>query len=220
MSTQDGRIHLSFNGEIYNYLELREELARLGRTFVSGTDTEVLLAAYAEWGAGAFERLVGMFAFAIVDVDRRLLVLARDQFGIKPLYYALDRQRSCLRLRDPSAARAPRRGQAGQPAARLRLPPLRSDRPRQRDDVRVRPASGTGALPGASARLSAADRRIGSTGASSPSLSTGSRSTRRRSGCASSSSTAYVSTCAATSRSAPPSRAESTPRPTSRRCAG
>jgi len=88
MSTPDGRFHLSFNGEIYNYLELREELARLGRSFVSGTDTEVVLAAYAEWGAGAFERLVGMFAFAIVDVDRRRLVLARDQFGIKPLYYA------------------------------------------------------------------------------------------------------------------------------------
>jgi asparagine synthase (glutamine-hydrolysing) len=87
MSTPDGRFHLSFNGEIYNYLELRDELERLGRTFASRTDTEVLLAAYAEWGAAAFERLVGMFAVALVDSERRVLVLARDQFGIKPLYY-------------------------------------------------------------------------------------------------------------------------------------
>jgi asparagine synthase (glutamine-hydrolysing) len=88
MSTPDGRFHLSFNGEIYNYVELRDELERLGRTFASGTDTEVLLAAYAEWGAAAFERLVGMFAVTLVDSERRVLVLARDHFGIKPLYYA------------------------------------------------------------------------------------------------------------------------------------
>ena len=87
MSTPDGRFHLSFNGEIYNYLELRDELQRLGKSFTSGTDTEVLLAAYAEYGAGALDRLIGMFAFALVDVERRVLVLARDQFGIKPLYY-------------------------------------------------------------------------------------------------------------------------------------
>jgi asparagine synthase (glutamine-hydrolysing) len=88
MSTPDGRFHLSFNGEIYNYLELREELERLGRSFASASDTEVLLAAYGEWGAGALDKLVGMFAFAIVDAERRVVVLARDQFGIKPLYYA------------------------------------------------------------------------------------------------------------------------------------
>lgn len=88
MSTPDGRYHLSFNGEIYNYVELRRELESLGREFVSGSDTEVLLTAYVEWGAEALERLVGMFAFAIVDAERRVLVLARDQFGIKPLYYA------------------------------------------------------------------------------------------------------------------------------------
>ena len=88
MSTPDGRFHLSFNGEIYNYVELRDELELLGRAFRSGTDTEVLLAAYAEWGATSFERLVGMFAISLVDADRRVLVLARDHFGIKPLYYA------------------------------------------------------------------------------------------------------------------------------------
>jgi asparagine synthase (glutamine-hydrolysing) len=88
MSTPDGRYHLSFNGEIYNYVELRGELESLGHEFVSGSDTEVLLAAYAEWGTGALERLIGMFAFGVVDAERRTLVLARDQFGIKPLFYA------------------------------------------------------------------------------------------------------------------------------------
>jgi asparagine synthase (glutamine-hydrolysing) len=87
MSTADGRYHLSFNGEIYNYVELRRELEGLGHTFSSGSDTEVLLAAYAAWGAAALERLVGMFALAILDTNRRVLVLARDHFGIKPLYY-------------------------------------------------------------------------------------------------------------------------------------
>jgi asparagine synthase (glutamine-hydrolysing) len=88
MSTPDGRFHLSFNGEIYNYVELRSQLESLGHRFDSGTDTEVLLKAWAEWGASALERLVGMFAFSLVDADRRVLVLARDHFGIKPLYYA------------------------------------------------------------------------------------------------------------------------------------
>ena len=88
MSSSDGRYHLSFNGEIYNYVELRRELEPLGHHFVSGSDTEVLLAAYAEWGASVLKRLVGMFAFGLVDTERRVLVLARDHFGIKPLYYA------------------------------------------------------------------------------------------------------------------------------------
>jgi asparagine synthase (glutamine-hydrolysing) len=88
MSTSDGRLHLSFNGEIYNYLELRSELESLGHEFVSGTDTEVLLAAYAQWGPACLKRLIGMFAFAVVDAKRRVLVLARDHFGIKPLFYA------------------------------------------------------------------------------------------------------------------------------------
>lgn len=87
MSSPDGRYHLVYNGEIYNYLELRAELQRLGHKFHTHTDSEVLLAAYAEWGSGALLRFVGMFAFAILDVERRSLFLARDFFGIKPLYY-------------------------------------------------------------------------------------------------------------------------------------
>jgi asparagine synthase (glutamine-hydrolysing) len=88
MSTADGRLHLIFNGAIYNYVELRDELTALGHTFRSHGDTEVLLAALAHWGAAALPRLVGMFALALLDTAKRTLLLARDPFGIKPLYYA------------------------------------------------------------------------------------------------------------------------------------
>lgn len=88
MSTADGRYHIVYNGEIYNYLELRRELERLGHHFHSQSDTEVLLEAFAEWGVACLPRFVGMFAFALLDTAARKLVLARDPFGIKPLYYA------------------------------------------------------------------------------------------------------------------------------------
>ncbi len=86
MSSADGRYHLVFNGEIYNYLELRAALGD-GETFRSATDSEVLLAAFARWGAGCLERLVGMFAFAVWDEHAKELFAARDRFGVKPLYY-------------------------------------------------------------------------------------------------------------------------------------
>ena len=88
MGTRDGRYFITFNGEIYNYLELRDELEKLGYQFESRSDTEVLLGAYATWGKEALQKLVGMFAFGIVDTAERTLFLARDFFGIKPLYYA------------------------------------------------------------------------------------------------------------------------------------
>jgi len=87
MSTPDGRYATIFNGEIYNYLELRHELEREGCNFRSHSDTEVLLWAYARWGKNCLTRLVGMFAFAIVDAQQGRMFLARDFFGIKPLYY-------------------------------------------------------------------------------------------------------------------------------------
>ncbi|MGK2964250.1 MAG: asparagine synthase (glutamine-hydrolyzing) [Tepidiformaceae bacterium] len=87
MSTPDGRYHIVFNGEIYNYPELREKLEATGRTFHSQSDTEVLLHAIAEWGTGCLPALVGMFAFAFLDTKERKLTLGRDAFGIKPLYY-------------------------------------------------------------------------------------------------------------------------------------
>ena len=85
----DGRLRITFNGEIYNFRELRAELERDGARFRSQTDTEVILAAYDRWGTGCLERLAGMFAFAIWDEPRRRLFLARDRFGKKPLYYAV-----------------------------------------------------------------------------------------------------------------------------------
>ena len=77
-----------FNGTIYNYPELREELKVLGYHFASGGDTEVILKAYAAWGDQCVERLTGMFAFAIWNMHTQRLFLARDRIGIKPLYYS------------------------------------------------------------------------------------------------------------------------------------
>lgn len=88
MLSRDGRFVLTFNGEIYNYRELREELQGRGHRFQTDTDTEVLLAAFSEWGADCLPRLNGMFAFGIWDEQERELTLARDRLGIKPLYYA------------------------------------------------------------------------------------------------------------------------------------
>jgi asparagine synthase (glutamine-hydrolysing) len=87
MAAANNRLRLVFNGEIYNFRELRRELEALGHLFYSQSDSEVLLAAYAQWGPGAVPRLRGMFAFAIHDCERGELFLARDRFGIKPLYH-------------------------------------------------------------------------------------------------------------------------------------
>jgi asparagine synthase (glutamine-hydrolysing) len=105
MSNADGTIWVTYNGEIYNFRELREELRRKGYRFVSQTDTEVLLYGYEEWGIeGLLSRLHGMFAFAVYDTGAKprksgqlatgpCLILAKDRFGIKPLYYYHDRNR-------------------------------------------------------------------------------------------------------------------------------
>ena len=82
----DGRYVLVYNGEIYNYLELKAELLAAGEHFRSGTDTEVLLKLLIREGAAALPRLNGMFAFAFVDMERRRFVVARDRLGVKPLY--------------------------------------------------------------------------------------------------------------------------------------
>jgi asparagine synthase (glutamine-hydrolysing) len=88
MISEDGRLAIVFNGEIYNYLELRHDLERRGVRFASSSDTEVLLYGYREWGEQIVDRLVGMFAFAIWDAAKDRLYLARDRAGEKPLYYA------------------------------------------------------------------------------------------------------------------------------------
>jgi asparagine synthase (glutamine-hydrolysing) len=88
MFTADGRYAMIFNGEIYNYLELRAECQRAGAAFRSASDSEVLLQCWALWGERCLSRLVGMFAFVIVDREKQTATLVRDNFGIKPLYYA------------------------------------------------------------------------------------------------------------------------------------
>ena len=89
MTSGDGRYVVTYNGEIYNYRELRAELEKLGRKFRSQSDTEVMLEAFCEWGVEAgLRRLIGMFAIALWDKRERALILVRDRLGIKPLYWA------------------------------------------------------------------------------------------------------------------------------------
>lgn len=87
MCTVDKNIWIVFNGEIYNYLELREELEGLGRQFLTNTDTEVIVASYERWGISCLQKFNGMFAILIVDKKQKKMFAARDRFGIKPLYY-------------------------------------------------------------------------------------------------------------------------------------
>ncbi len=88
MASRDQAGSIAYNGEVYNFHALRDELERAGRRFSTRSDTEVVLNAVLAWGPDALSRLRGMFAFAAVDSERRILLLARDRLGIKPLYYA------------------------------------------------------------------------------------------------------------------------------------
>jgi asparagine synthase (glutamine-hydrolysing) len=90
MHDSNGRYWIVFNGEVYNYLELREELQKLGHRFRSQTDTEVVLTAYTYWGKDCLKRFNGMWAFAIYDREDQRLFCARDRFGIKPFHYAIE----------------------------------------------------------------------------------------------------------------------------------
>ncbi len=89
MSDATGNVLITFNGEIYNFKEIREELLKLGRRFETQTDTEVIIQGYNEWGIKVVDRLKGMFAFGLLDLRAKKLFLVRDRFGVKPLYYSL-----------------------------------------------------------------------------------------------------------------------------------
>ncbi len=93
MASRDGRFWIVFNGEVYNYLELRLDLEREGYRFKSGSDTEVILAAYACWREECLQRFNGMWGLAIFDARENVLFASRDRFGVKPFYYAVDRDR-------------------------------------------------------------------------------------------------------------------------------
>ncbi|HEY2955779.1 MAG TPA: asparagine synthase (glutamine-hydrolyzing) [Candidatus Eisenbacteria bacterium] len=102
MCDTGGRLWITYNGEVYNYVELREELERMGEAFVSTSDTEVILAAYRRFGPACLHRLNGMFAFALWDGARRELFCARDRLGVKPFYYQWDGRRFAF-ASDPRA---------------------------------------------------------------------------------------------------------------------
>lgn len=87
MSSDDGSVHIVYNGEVYNFREIRETLEKNGHGFKSNTDTEVILKSYMQWGIECLQRFVGMFSLAIWDSREQLLYLARDRLGIKPLFY-------------------------------------------------------------------------------------------------------------------------------------
>src|SRR6202023_2003507 len=87
MCTQDNALWITYNGEIYNYIEVRRELQSKGHQFRTQSDTEVILEAYQEWGVHCLSHFNGMFAFVIYDTNRKKIFAARDRFGVKPLYY-------------------------------------------------------------------------------------------------------------------------------------
>jgi asparagine synthase (glutamine-hydrolysing) len=87
MCNANGKIWITFNGEIYNYLEIKSDLKKIGHSFISESDTEVVLAAYKEWGFNCVERFNGMWAFCIYDSEKQLCFASRDRLGVKPFYY-------------------------------------------------------------------------------------------------------------------------------------
>lgn len=93
MANEDGSLWVTYNGEIYNFADIRTKLSALGHAFRSGTDTEVILHAYEEWGVSCLEQFRGMFAFGLWDDTKQELILVRDRLGIKPLFYYWDEEK-------------------------------------------------------------------------------------------------------------------------------
>ena len=91
--SNDGRYWISYNGEIYNFKEVKKQLLDLGHKFFSKTDTEVILNAYKQWGIESFHKFNGMWSFAILDNKEKKLILSRDRYGVKPCYYYNDNEK-------------------------------------------------------------------------------------------------------------------------------
>ena len=96
MSDLTRNIWISYNGEIYNFKKLREELKNLGYKFTSRTDTEVIIYAYIQWGINCIKRFNGMFAFALYDNNKKKLFICRDRYGIKPVYYHITDEKTFI----------------------------------------------------------------------------------------------------------------------------
>lgn len=107
LGNEDGTVWVSFNGEIFNYLELRQELLDEGHVFTTRSDTEVIVHAWEQWGEGCFERFNGQWALAIWDRAARRIVLSRDRLGVRPLYYALTPHRLVFASEVKALAQAP-----------------------------------------------------------------------------------------------------------------
>ncbi len=155
VGTDDGLVQLTYNGEVYNFRELRAELEPLGHTFHTNCDTEVVLHAYLEWGTDCFARFNGMWALAILDLRESAatsgprLVLARDHFGIKPLYYArIDHRSGGVRVGGQGGAGRPGARHRARSAVVVRLPAARSPRPQAADRVRRHPGARRGHVGG------------------------------------------------------------------------
>ena len=204
-ASDDGRLQLLHNGEIYNYRELRQELEGRGHRFHTATDTEVVLHAYEEWGDRCVERFNGMWAIALWDGRRERLFCSRDRFGVKPFYYRFDDGRFVFAselkaFRVDSSATPP-----AEPRRGARLPRAGRARPPRRDVLRGDSQAAARALARLRPRGAADEPLLDARGAR---LRRATRSAR----CASCSSTPSGFACAATSRSGPASRAASTRR--------
>ena len=212
LCNEDGTVWVTFNGEIFNYVELGEELRRRGHTFRTLSDTEVIVHAWEEWGEDCFSRFNGQWALALWDRREERLVLCRDRMGVRPLFYARSGRRLRVRLRGEGAVRRPdaATGPSTRPASSRPSPTGRRS-PRARCSAAS--SSSSPVTSRSSTATGSARRRTGASRSPSRVASPARTSRRTPRSCGSGSSRRPgCGSCAATCRSAPTSPAASTPR--------